>query len=369
MRFLAWFALALIAANLPSAARADEAAAVAMARTEGEAFVAALNPTALSIGIVFEAGALSVHVGARSGDGAGAPDDGTIYEIGSLTKTFTSTVLAHAVYEGRVALNDDIRKYLPPGFANLAWQGEPVRIVHLANLTSGLPNWLPNPAPALRDLPPEQVPAALIALHTGYDRTRFYADLGKVALTEKPGMKPRHSNVAAQLLADILERIYRRPYAALVSRYITQPLGMTATSFDAGGDAMQPGHDAKGRPMPLVSAMPDLAAAGGLRSSTHDMMAYLRYQLDHRDPAIRLSHLSTVRAPDDEIALNWHVSRLPSGQESLWHTGGTFGFSSYIVVHPQRQLAIVLMANESDPETQSRLGRIAGKIAEAYAAR
>jgi serine-type D-Ala-D-Ala carboxypeptidase/endopeptidase len=364
MRILSSIALAAALLLVSAIARADDKSAIAVARSEAAAFAG--TSTALSIGVVTADGTHSVHAGTLDPDKASAPDDRTLYEIGSLTKTFTSTILAHAVTEKRIALDDDIRKYLPPGFANLAWQGEPVRVVHLANLTSGLPNWLPDPSQSLRNVPPEQVPAVLVALHRGYDRARFYADLAKVALSARPGTTPRHSNVAAQLLADMLERVYDEPYAALLERYITKPLGMGETSFDAGGSRFRNGHDANGRPMPLVSDMPGLAASGGLRSSTRDMIGYLRHQLDERNDAIRLSHQPTVRTKDDEVALNWHIAQ--GSERSLWHTGGTFGFASYVVLYPERRLAIVLMANENDPTTQSRLAAIGGKIAAAYAA-
>ncbi len=67
------------------------------------------------------------------------PDANTLYEIGSLTKTFTGIVLAHAINEGKINPDDDIRKYLPDTYPNLQYKGEPIRIKNLSNHTSGLP--------------------------------------------------------------------------------------------------------------------------------------------------------------------------------------------------------------------------------------
>ncbi|MBW4332349.1 beta-lactamase family protein [Stakelama sp. CBK3Z-3] len=337
-----------------------------VARAEAKRFVASPGGTALSIGIVMRGDAISIHAGTVAPRSNEPPTDRTIYEIGSITKTFASTVLAHAVLEGRVALDDDIRRYLPDELGRLDANGEPIRLVHLANLTSGLPNWLPDPGDRLSGATPDEAVKALIALHQGYDMDRLYADLANISIPTPPGAVARHSNVAAQLLAAILARVYQAPFPELVQRYVTGPFGMRDTGWQTG-ESMHPGHDAEGRAMPLTTEMPDLPDAGGLRTSTRDMLIYLQHQLAEDDPAIALTHQSTVVTDDEEVGLNWHIDTLPTGEKTYWHTGGTFGFSSYIVLFPARRLGIVLMTNESDPETQRRLVAIASKIAEAEA--
>jgi CubicO group peptidase (beta-lactamase class C family) len=72
------------------------------------------------------------------------PSQNTVYEIGSITKTFVSFYLANAVLEHKVSLDDDIRKYLKESYPNLEYNGAPIQLVHLANTTSLLPDWLPN---------------------------------------------------------------------------------------------------------------------------------------------------------------------------------------------------------------------------------
>lgn len=81
----------------------------------------------------------------------------TIYEIGSISKTFGSLLLAKAVVEKRANLNDDIRQYLDGTYPNLTYGHEPIRLVHLTNWTAELPDNLPQRMEALRQTNPDSV--------------------------------------------------------------------------------------------------------------------------------------------------------------------------------------------------------------------
>lgn len=223
------------------------------------------------------------------------PTPATVYEIGSITKTFVSTLLAFAVTEGKVKLDDDIRKYLLGNYPNLAYQGEPIKLVHLGNLTSELPNWLPDKPEAFKGVSPDSIPYALMNLHKNYSQEDFYCDLKLVQLKTAPGKNPRHSNVAAQLLAFILEGVYQQPLEVLVKQYITQPLKMNETSFDtARTKPMAKGYGAKGNVMPYIT-MKDTQGAGGLTSTTADMIRYIKFQLDETNKAVNLSHQKQLK--------------------------------------------------------------------------
>jgi CubicO group peptidase (beta-lactamase class C family) len=354
-----------------SDARASACTTGADARIDalGAAFLRSSPAVGLSLGVHRDGTSECYDFGA-SDRASGAPvTPRTAYEIGSLTKTFTSTLLAQAVREGRLKLDDDIRGYLPEPYPNLEYEGRPIRIVHLANLTSELPNWLPDRPELFTDLQPEAIPAAIVALHRGYRRADFYRDLHHVTLSAAPGSRPRHSNAAAQLLAFILEDLYGRPYEALLRERITRPLGMERTASHARQPpaSLAKGYDDRGAEMPYLD-MHDVQASGGLTSTTEDMLKYVAFQLDETNEAVELSHRVTVSAADDTVALNWHVDRSPDGTRKIWHTGGTFGFSSYVVLYPERELGIVLLANESDPLAQGKLVDLADGVAQLLAA-
>lgn len=334
-------------------------------RSLGTAFVQEPQAMGLSISVLRAGKGTCYDFGKQDRTAQRPVTASTRYEIGSNSKTFTSTLLAYAVQEGRLKLDDDIRLYLPGNWPNLEYDGHPIRVVHLANLTSGLPNWLPDRPQLFASLQPAQIPQALLDLHRSYTREDFDRDLHDVRLSEVPGSSPRHSNVGAQLLVRVLEKAFAQPYAELLEARILRPLAMRDTGFDPSRpSALVPGHDDQGKVMPYVTDMRDLRDAGGLISSGADMLRYLQLQLDEGNPAIALSHRVTTSTPQDSVALNWHVDTDAAGHRTLWHTGGTFGFSSYVVLYPERGLAISLLANESDPQAQNRLVQLARRIAE-----
>ncbi|WAS95636.1 serine hydrolase domain-containing protein [Nannocystis punicea] len=339
-------------------------------RALGAAFVQSAPAVGVSIGIQRAGAAECYDFGVMNRATGAPPTPQTVYEIGSLTKTFASALLARAVLEQRLQLDDDIRRFLPEPYPDLEFAGQPIRVVHLANLTAELPNWLPDRPELFADLKPEEIPAALLAVHRDYSRADFYRDLHQVRLAAAPGSRPRHSNVSAQLLSFILERVYGRPYEALLAEFILGPLAMDRTAFHAGQPpaSLARGYDASGREMPYVD-MQDLKLAGGLTSTSADMLKYVAFQLDETREEVALGHRVTVEAEGDAIGLSWHIDRGAAGAPTIWHTGGTFGFSSYLVLHPARELGLVLLANESDPQSQTRLVELADRIAQHLAAR
>jgi D-alanyl-D-alanine-carboxypeptidase/D-alanyl-D-alanine-endopeptidase len=330
----------------------------------GAEFILAPESVGLSVGVYYNGKVYHYNFGTTKKGVDQLPTHTTIYEIGSITKTFISTILAHAVIEKKLTLDDDIRRYLPGQYPNLEYEGNPIKIVHLANLTSELPNWLPDKPEIFAQVSPDSIPYVLLRLHENYTQKDFLLDLHSVHLKAAPGTNPKHSNVAAQLLAFILEKVYDRPIQDLVEQYITQPLGMNHTTFvNNQTRPMATGYDAKGRLMPYIK-MQNSQAVGGLTSTASDMVKYIKFQADEASEAVKLSHQKTVETPQDVVALNWHITTTETGDRQLWHTGGTFGFSSYIVVYPDQKLGIILMANESDGTMQNKLVQLSKQIVE-----
>ncbi len=135
----------LIAAVLVSAtpAAAQDAAFEAQLRKAAAEYLAAEKGTGLSIGIVRDGRPFTYGFGSAA-KGGPVPSADTRYEIGSIAKTMTALLLARAVIAGKARLDDDVRKYLDGAYPRLELEGEPVRLLHLANMTSGLPDNLPD---------------------------------------------------------------------------------------------------------------------------------------------------------------------------------------------------------------------------------
>ena len=134
-----------------------------------------------SIGVVYRGKTFIRHRGEMVAGKPEVPTDATLYEIGSLSKTLAGTLMARAVLEGRVGLEDDVRSYLQGDYPNLQYQGQPIRVRHLLSHTSGLPNMLPERAnTVLEDFTDHRVPGELSALYAHYGKPDFLRDLHAV---------------------------------------------------------------------------------------------------------------------------------------------------------------------------------------------
>lgn len=326
----------------------------------GSAFMKQPGRVGLSIGIIQNGQTYFYNFGTVEKGQSQVATPNTVYEIGSISKTFTSLLLAHAVLEKRVSLDDDIRKYLLGTYPNLAFAGKPITLKHLANTTSRLPDNLPENL--FKPANPDSAAVLAVKDMRGYTKQNFLADLHQARLDTIPGLLPRHSNVATQLLAYILESVYKTTYTDLLARYVNQPLHLAGA---ASTGPKSTGYDGKGNQMPSIT-IATAQAAGGLQYSPADMVKYLQYQLNEPDKAVALTHQPTWgRLADEAIGFNWNLDQTVDSKRRLQHSGGTFGYASYCELSPERKFGIVLLSNESDQGTQGALQATAGQIVEA----
>jgi serine-type D-Ala-D-Ala carboxypeptidase/endopeptidase len=327
---------------------------------QGDEYLKSNSGVGLSIG-VFNAGhKYFYNFGVANKDKHETPMQDTVYEIGSLSKTFTGILLAQAIIDGKVELNDDVRKYLGGDYPNLEFAGQPIRLVHLVNMTSGLPNNLPDLTELAKQTPPADFLAAEARIKNAYTKADFMRDLHEVKLAGQPGGDAAHSNAATQLLGYILERVYQTPYEELLARSIETPLGRSSGSAEKIAN-LAIGYDDKGletTPMPRC----DLAS-GGLRYSTADMLKYVAYQLDEQQKPAELSHQPTWQTLDKKLAIDfyWIMSHDDHGRR-LHYSGTTRGFSSFCDLYPDEKIGVVLLVNKFSPEAENRLQEISQRI-------
>ena len=357
-------------ASVPGFAQTDAATVVDAGKLlvelvprTGMAFMDSHAGIGLSIGVFDNGRTHFYHFGSTRTDQSQVPSKDTVYEIGSITKSITGILLARAAIDGKVKLDDDVRKYLEGEYPNLTFEGEPIRLMHLANSTSSLPDNLPDISDALSKISPDELPFALVRILEPYTKRNFLDDLHKVTLKAKPGVDSAHSNAAPQLLSYVLERVYGAPFEELVARFVERPLGLK--SGTAAVLTMAKGHNGKGIEMPLLT-MKTAEAAGGLRFSVADMTKYIAFQLDERDETVALSHKATWQTLDRQhsVGLYWNISKTDRGRR-LSSSGGTFGFSSFCDIYPDQKLGIVLLANKSDETAQDGLRKASESIVEA----
>ena len=202
--------------------------------------------------------------------GGSAPDEQTIFEIGSATKVFTANRLADAVQRGEVKLDDPVR--LPEPVRTPSRNGRAITFRHLATHTSGLPRLPGNLFSTVKDVDNPYADYTVEDLH------RF---LGQCELKRDPGVGYEYSNLGGGLLGHALEHAAQRDYETAVRERISEPLGMVDTRIHLD-DAQKPrfarGHSEQGKPVSNWD-FPALPGGGALRSTAKDLLAYLAANL------------------------------------------------------------------------------------------
>lgn len=295
------------------------------------------SAVALSIGIVKNGKTHFYNYGEING--RKLPDNKTIYELGSMTKTFTGILLAQAVLDKKINLHDDIRKYLNEPYPNLEYNGTPIRVVDLSNHTSGITRIFPNLYE--RDAYVDANP------YSNYSKEMLYQGLHNMKMDTLPGKRNAYSNMAVGLLGCILEDVYKEDYFILISRFILRPLMMSDTKIDVSRtrpDDIARAHNEKREVVPFWDS-PDLPSIGALRSNTSDLVKYIYANNAEAMQNIALSHQVTFGTNQEGMGLNWFIHTSGNGYRVYEHGGGTGGSRSSFQCFPQLKSGFVLLTN------------------------
>lgn len=304
------------------------------------------------VGIIGPEGRRVVSYGHLEKDDPRPLDGDTIFEIGSVTKVFTSLLLADMVQRGQVALDDPVAKFLPAGVTMPQRNGRSITLVDLATHTSGLPRLPTNLHPKDPQNP-----------YADYTVAQLYQFLSTYQLTRDIGSQYEYSNLGGGLLGHVLALRAGTDYEALVRSRICDPLGMNDTRITlAPGmkERLAVGHNAA---MESVENwdLPTLAGAGALRSTANDMLKFVAANLGYtKSPlAPAMAAMLKVRRPTGqpglEVALGWHI--FTNGREIVWHNGGTGGYRSFVGFDRSARTGVVVLSNASTAAGVDDIGR------------
>jgi len=264
-----------------------------------------------------------------------------LFEIGSITKVFTTSILEDMVERGEVRLEDPLAKFLPPSVRIPARNGRQITLLDLATQSSGLPR-----------MPTNFTPRDSMNPYADYSVQQMYAFLADYELTRDVGAQYEYSNLGMGLLGHALALKAGTSYEELVRRRILTPLGMRETVITFTPDVrarVAPGHDAEGHVVPNWD-LPTLAGAGALRSTAADMLKFLAANIDSTATPLSRTfrHAQGERHATNNanmtIGLAWHLFSRPVGT-IVWHNGGTGGYRSYLGFDPSRRLGVVVLSN------------------------
>ena len=279
-------------------------------------------------------------------DSQKAFDSTTVFEIGSITKTFTAYILMTLLHEKGISDTVSIISYLPDTVQkNKNLQG--ISFLSLMNHTSGLPR-----------LPDNMKPEDVRQPYENYSEKELYAYL-KVC-NPKPDGKSNYSNLGAGLGGVLAERISGKTYAQLLDQYIFLPFKMVTTdNAVANSHNNSQGYFAKDDKTPYWN-MNVLAPAGGLKCSGSEMLTYLQNlcfpQTENSKRIIDELTTQTV-AINERIAVGrgWHIFYEKDQPTIYWHNGGTYGFSTFCAFLKGSSKAVMVVINQTGKNSVSDL--------------
>ena len=304
------------------------------------------------VGIVEPTDRRVIAYGKRSKEGGTPVDGDTVFELASVTKAFTSLLLADAVTRGEVALSDPVAKYLPPSVRMPEREGRSITLHDLATHTSGLPREPSNLQPKDPSNP-----------FADYSVEQLYEFLSGHQLTRDIGSEFDYSNLGAGLLGHVLTRRAGLDYETLVRTRIAGPLGMSSTAIilsPAMRARLAAGHNRFLEPAPNWDS-PTLAGAGALRSTVNDMMTFLAAALDlERSPLWPAFALTTSArrspSPAFDVGLGWGIAK-NRGTEIMFVNGRSGGYRTWLGYEPRTRRGVVVLTNADGVVGPDDIGR------------
>ncbi len=365
--------LLLLAAALPALAEEAKPAGTAGFDAAFDAAMARYDLPGLAVGVVVDGQvAYQRTAGERVADGGQAIDADTLFKIASNSKAMTAAVLARLVDQGRLAWDDPVVKHLPGFRMHDAWVTQHMQVrdllVHNSGLRLGAGDLMLWPEP--NHFSRADILAGLAHLQPSYGFRAGYA----------------YDNLLYVVAGEVAAAAGGKPYDQLVREQVFAPLGMGRCQVggwqrDAVGNLAQPHMRVEGRNLPVrldEAHVPDTPsmAAGGIRCSLRDMLAWMQHAWLAPDPAApwlspaQREAVWTVATPMPISArmrrwdgtrfhgygYGWRLSDV-DGQWKVAHTGTLAGMYSSLVLLPDRRSGFVILINGEAGDAREALAQ------------
>ncbi len=259
----------------------------------------------------------------------------SIFEIGSITKVFTSALLAQLVEENKVNLDNPINGYMDM----LLKDNIQITFRQLASHTSGLPR-----------MPQNMIITDPLNPYKDYNEANLRQYLSdKMKLIANPSEKYEYSNLGAGLLGYLEGKIEKTSYDNLLQKKILSKYGMSSTTTNRQlvADRLVKGLDMNGKETPNWD-FAVLVGCGGMLSCTDDLSRFTLAQLDESNKELALTRTKTFDINKNmDMALGWHIIKADSGAEWIFHNGGTGGYTSSMAMDMKKKTAVIILSNVS----------------------
>jgi CubicO group peptidase (beta-lactamase class C family) len=304
----------------------------------------------LVIGVIDNGTTYEYAYGRLSKENNTKPNQHTIFQIGSISKVFTSTILMGMVQDSIVQLNDKITNFLPDSLAQQNTWLQNITLAQLATHTSGLPKIPYNISMTITD---KENP------YSNYQIEDLYHFLGNyepiIVKKKKKNTAFSYSNLGMGLLGHLLENAAKTSFDSLLNDYIITPLQLQNTCVflsEEQQNNLAIGHYFSGRTIKELTYK-TLYSSEGLYSSLSDMISFVQANLltDEKDNIFRLTHtpLYDTQMRFVKMAYGWFV--ISKGRKNtptvITHSGRTGGYSNYVAFDKEKQIGVVVMSNSA----------------------
>lgn len=322
--------------------------------------------TELSIGVLENGSWTKIGYRLEDGDFVEIKNDDKLFEIGSITKTFTASLIMKLVHEGEMKLSDPIQKYLPVQMAQDSFQNNTITVQHLITHTSGLSS-----GPSSFTLPYLR---ALIFTPKNPNRNfkakHYYRYLKKFQLDYVPGKKWEYNNAAYGLLGEFISNINGMSWEDAVQKNIFTPLGMRNSYFTIdkyNKDSFVVGITAKGKKSEPWE-MKFINPAGAIKSTLNDMIIYTSAELASSPEIVDFFDATQdplnfqIKMPEDKLwkgnamGLGWWHNIEDEQNTFIWHAGSSGGYTAFVGFSTLKEKAVVILSNisSSNPSARAR---------------
>ncbi len=258
------------------------------------------------------------------------------FEIGSITKVFTSTVLADLVLDNTFDMDEPINSFYDFAFH----KNQEITFKRLANHTSGLPRMPSNFDFDIGNQDP----------FASYDSEKLMAYLANdMELSFDDDKAYQYSNLGAGLLGYTLSKIEKKPLSQLFQERIFSNYNMPNSTIGSENVSVPlvQGQSPEGRPVQNWN-LASLSGAGDIISTAEDLSKFVLAQFQADNEVLALTRTATYSINEQSsVGLGWHIRKGPSGENWIWHNGGTGGYTSCLVMNTESKNAIIVLSNVS----------------------
>jgi len=297
----------------------------------------------IAVAFIYKDKVDSFYYGTTAKENGTTIDGNSVFEIGSISKVFTTILLANEVEKGTMKLSDPIAKYLPKRVKVPVRNGKEIRLQDLATHTSALPR-----------MPSNFSPADPMNPFVDYSLEQLYAFLNSYELPRDIGASYEYSNYATGLLGHILELHTGKTYEELIMEVIANPLKMNNTRIAMNSEMkskLAKGHQG-------INEVPNwdfmtMASAGAIKSNLNDMVKFIKANMMESKTllwkAMRLSHQTAFAGENNfSMGLGWHHEKTSQVERIVWHNGRTGGYTVFTGFVEGKEVAVVVLSNSTE---------------------